>query len=67
MATSNEGNRKNMGTMMRMVQTGQLKPVVSKVYALEDYAAAFDDMMNRKVVGKVCIGSADVPVAPSRL
>jgi len=56
MMTGNEGNRENMGKMMDLVQRGKLKPVVSKVYAFEDYAAAFDDMMNRKVVGKVCIG-----------
>ena len=51
----NEVNRRSMETMFGMIASGKLKPVVSKVYPLLDYAKAFDDMMSRRVVGKVCI------------
>jgi NADPH2:quinone reductase len=44
-----------MDEMFRMVKDGLLKPVVGKVYALDDFAQAFEDMSSRKVVGKVVI------------
>ena len=70
----NETNRKNIERMLEMVRSGKMKPLVSKTYALADYASAFDAMMSRRVVGKIttkflnCLGNIDVlpstPIAP---
>ena len=40
-------NRDNIQIMMRWVQEGRLKPVVSKTYALDNFMGAFDALMNR--------------------
>jgi NADPH:quinone reductase-like Zn-dependent oxidoreductase len=40
------------------VRDGSLPVVqvhVSRVYSFADYLDAFDDMMSRKVVGKICV------------
>jgi NADPH2:quinone reductase len=44
-----------MGTMMRWMMEGKLKPLVSKRYSLADTARALEDMAARRVVGKVVI------------
>jgi len=52
----NKGNAQNIATMMKMVQEGRLKPVVSRVYPLEgSFREACDDIMGRRVMGKVCV------------
>lgn len=38
--------------MIEMVETGRLRPVVSAV-RIEDWSKAMDDLMNRRVVGKI--------------
>ena len=48
-------NRENIDTMMKWVQSGRLKPVVSKTYSLEHFMGAFDALMSRKVIGKITI------------
>mmetsp|Transcript_28836 Transcript_28836/g.73104 ORF Transcript_28836/g.73104 Transcript_28836/m.73104 type:complete len:343 (+) Transcript_28836:76-1104(+) len=54
--TGNKGNDKNLATMLQWVKEGKLKPIVSRVYPLdESFKSAFDDMMNRKVMGKICL------------
>jgi NADPH:quinone reductase len=42
-------------TMVEWIKAGKLRPVVTKRYALEETPKALDDMMNRRVVGKVVI------------
>eukprot|EP00041_Stephanoeca_diplocostata_P018402 m.384847 g.384847 ORF g.384847 m.384847 type:complete len:50 (+) comp21001_c0_seq3:1527-1676(+) len=34
---------------------GKLNPTVTKEYTLENAVQAFDDMMQRKVTGKICV------------
>ena len=63
----NETNRKNIERMLEMVRSGKMKPLVSKTYALADYASAFDAMMSRRVVGKITIKVSDEFVTGSRL
>ena len=41
--------------MFTWMQQGKIKPLISHRYALKDSAAALNDMMNRKVTGKVII------------
>lgn len=57
----NRKNAQNIAAMMKLVQEGKLKPVVSRVYPMETgFIQACDDIMNRRVMGKVCVqpGSA---------
>ena len=63
----NETNRRNINKMLAMVARGQMNPVVSKTYNLADYALAFDDMMSRRVVGKITIRVSEPDDATSRL
>jgi len=52
----NRQNAKNIAAMMEMVQEGRLKPIVSRVYPLDqNWQTAFDDLMNRRVMGKICL------------
>ena len=51
----NEANTKNVETMIKWMQDGKLKPLVSKVCTFDNYVEAFDDLMNRRAVGKLCI------------
>lgn len=44
-----------MKELVRLYGLGLLKPVVSRVYPLDDAARALEDMGARKVVGKVVI------------
>ena len=50
-----EENRENMRKMMSMVSSGKLKPKITKLYDMSNYMQAFDDMSNRRVMGKVCL------------
>jgi NADPH2:quinone reductase len=45
----------DLRSLFAMVADGRLKPHVSARYPLEQGAAALEDMMNRKVIGKVVI------------
>lgn len=55
MRDGNDTNRKNIQKMLAMVVEGKLRPVISKKYALADYASAFNSMMSRRVVGKITV------------
>ena len=55
MRDGNEKNRKNMNTMMDMVSKRTLRPVITKVYDMRDFMQAFNDMVQRRVTGKVCV------------
>jgi NADPH2:quinone reductase len=46
---------KDLGDMFALIEQGKLKPLVSKVYSLEQGAQALQDLLDRKVVGKVVI------------
>jgi len=46
---------KDLQTMFPMVASGKLRPHISASYPLASGASAIDDMMNRKVTGKVII------------
>lgn len=50
-----KGNQENLAELMRWVHEGKLKPYVSKTYPLERAADALNDMMARKVLGKVVL------------
>ncbi len=49
-----------MAKLMEQVSTGELRPLV-KEYPLAQYAAAFNDIMGRRVVGKIVLRVADTP------
>jgi len=38
-----------------MFESGELKPVITDIYALEDYAKAYDCMIQRRARGKVML------------
>jgi NADPH2:quinone reductase len=42
-------------TMVGWIKAGKLRPVVTKRYSLDDTPRALDDMMNRRVTGKIVI------------
>ena len=46
---------KDLGEMFALIEQGKLKPLVSKVYSLPQGAQALQDLLDRKVVGKVVI------------
>ena len=46
---------RDMGTLFDLVAQGRLRPHISARYPLAQGATALEDMMNRKVVGKVVI------------
>lgn len=48
-------NFQNTAELIGMLQQGKLKPHIDKSYALEEVPQALEDMMNRKVKGKVVI------------
>lgn len=56
MKDGNKGNALNMAKMMKLVQEGKLKPIISRVYPMETSAfhEGCADIMSRKVMGKVC-------------
>ena len=53
--TTLDKNAQNTMELIQMYAKGQLKPHIDKVYALEDAPNALEDMMNRKVKGKIII------------
>ncbi|RZS90471.1 NADPH:quinone oxidoreductase family protein [Aquimarina brevivitae] len=52
---SPQRNLENTQQLMQWMDTGKLTPYIHKVYALEEAPAALEDMMERKVKGKVVI------------
>ena len=52
---NSDENRENMDKMMNLVSSGKLKPKITKLYEMGDFMKAFDDMSNRRVMGKVCL------------
>lgn len=46
---------KDLGEMFALIEQGKLKPLVSKTYPLAQGAQALQDLLDRKVVGKVVI------------
>lgn len=48
-------NQENLAELMRWIETGKLKPSVSKTYPLARAADALKDMAARKVLGKVVL------------
>ncbi|WP_250451681.1 NADPH:quinone oxidoreductase family protein [Caballeronia sp. ATUFL_M2_KS44] len=46
---------KDFATMVDWIKAGKLRPVVTKRYALDETPQALDDMMNRRVAGKIVI------------
>ena len=53
-----EKNREMIEKMLDMIQNGQLKPLV-KSYPLKEWKLAFEDMIERRSVGKVVIDFTD--------
>jgi NADPH2:quinone reductase len=47
--------RRNAAELWQMFESGQLKPVVGEMHALEDYAAAFESLAGRRALGKVVL------------
>ncbi len=50
-----ESNKKNIQKCLTLIQSGKLRPLVSKIYNFSNWRMAFDDMMNRRVTGKICV------------
>jgi len=50
-----EGGQKNISEMIAWIREGRLKPVVTATYPLADAPRALEDVMQRRVQGKVVI------------
>lgn len=48
-------NAQNLKEIFDFYEAGKIKPQVSASYALEDYAKAFEDLLERRVKGKVVL------------
>ncbi|HBU63323.1 MAG TPA: NADPH:quinone oxidoreductase, partial [Oceanicaulis sp.] len=48
-------NAKNLKEIFDFYEAGKIKPQVSASYKLEDYAKAFEDLLERRVKGKVVL------------
>ena len=54
-ARNPKGNLQNLQELLAWYQTGKIKPLISATYHLKDAAHALNDMMQRKVTGKVVL------------
>lgn len=54
-ARNPKDNAANMAALFAMYEKGEIKPLISKAYALDDFASAFADMLDRKVKGKAVL------------
>jgi NADPH2:quinone reductase len=54
-ARSPQENEKNFEEMFKMYEEGKLKPLVTQVFSLEEYAPALNTFLERKAVGKVVL------------
>jgi len=50
-----KGHRDNMGEIIGLYKSGLIKPRISGTYALEDFAAACDELTGRRAMGKVIL------------
>jgi len=50
-----EKNRKNMALLMDWLKMGKIQPYISARYGLKDVSCALQDMLDRKVLGKLII------------
>ncbi len=48
-------NLRNIEELWAMFESGELKPVITDIYPLEDYAKAYDCMFQRRARGKVML------------
>ena len=48
-------NAQNLKEIFDFYEAGHFKPQISAAYALDDYAKAFEDLLNRRVKGKVVL------------
>ena len=48
-------NAQNLKEIFDFYEAGHFKPRISAAYALDDYAKAFEDLLNRRVKGKVVL------------
>jgi len=49
----------NMGELLHWLRTGQIKPSIHKIYALQEAPQAIQDMIDRKVKGKAIVKVGD--------
>jgi len=54
-ARERDANRANIEQMLRLVEQGELQVPAGRVYRLGEWRTAFDDLMEHRAVGKVCI------------
>ncbi len=61
--TAREGkrNQQNLQELLSWFQTGKIKPLISATYHLNDAAHALNDMIQRKVKGKVVLVTLSSP------
>ncbi len=52
-------SQQNMRELFDLYRQGKLKPVVSKVFPLEEYAEALNTFVNRQAIGKVILKMRD--------
>jgi len=50
-----EANRANVQKMLSLIEQGKLTPPRGKTYRFGEWRAAFDDLMQHRAVGKVCV------------
>ena len=50
-----EENLRNIEELWAMFESGELKPVVTDIYSIEDYRKAYDCIMQRRALGKVVL------------
>ncbi len=50
-----KANAQNLKEIFDLFEAGKLKPQISASYPLEDYAKAFEDLLERRVKGKVVL------------
>jgi NADPH2:quinone reductase len=48
-------HRKNMADLFRLYSDGQIKPLISEQYALEDYEKAFHCLAERRALGRIIL------------
>lgn len=46
---------RNLAALMEMYDAGKLRPRISSAHKLENFASAFDELMNRRAMGKVVL------------
>jgi len=54
-----EVHQQNVTELFDLYEQGKLKPLVSQVFALEDYVDALNVFVERKAVGKICLKMKD--------